>query len=249
LPTDNPIGQPFIQLAVVESTNNYAMAEVQARMAEHGTTWFAHHQTAGKGQRGKTWLMDAGLNIMLSILIEPVTLRTVDQFKLSATIATGCFDFFEAYALDETTIKWPNDIYWKDRKAGGILIENIMQGGQWRYAVVGIGININQTEFSSELRNPVSLKQITGKDFNSVELAQELCSFINDRWKQLVAGGFSDILKDYNDGLYMAGGRVTFKKNGEQFEAVVRSVNKNGELVINDGNEVVSFGEVEWVLS
>jgi BirA family biotin operon repressor/biotin-[acetyl-CoA-carboxylase] ligase len=225
------------------------MAQVQAQMAEHGTTWFAHHQTAGKGQRGKTWLMDAGLNIMVSILIEPVTLRTVDQFKLSATIATGCYDFFAAYALDETTIKWPNDIYWKDRKAGGILIENIMQGDQWRYAIVGIGININQAEFSSELRNPVSLKQITGKSFDSVQLANELCSFINVRWQQLVAGGFLDILEHYNNGLYKAGEQVRFKKYGEQFVAIVRSVNEKGELVLNDGNEIVSFGEVEWVLS
>jgi BirA family biotin operon repressor/biotin-[acetyl-CoA-carboxylase] ligase len=95
----------------------------------------------------------------------------------------------------------------------------------------------------------VSLKQITGKDFNSVELAKELCSYINNRWQRLVEEGFSDILKDYNKGLYKAGEQVIFTQNGERFEAIVRSVNKTGQLLINDGKDFISFGEVEWVLS
>jgi BirA family biotin operon repressor/biotin-[acetyl-CoA-carboxylase] ligase len=249
LPSDNPIGQPFIQLPVVESTNNYAMAAVQAQMAGHGAAWFAYHQTAGKGQRGKSWLMDAGLNVMLSIVIEPLVLKIADQFKLSAAIATACYDFFSAYALDDSRIKWPNDIYWRDRKAGGILIENIMQGDQWKYAVVGMGININQTDFPPELPNPVSLKQITGKDFDSVKLAKELCDCINSRWQHLIAGGFSEILKDYNKALYKAGEQVMFKKDSGTFEAKISSVNTSGELIINNGDEAIIFGEVEWMLS
>ena len=82
------------------------------------------------------------------------------------------YDFFNFYAIDETSIKWPNDIYWRDRKAGGILIENILQGKKWKFAIVGIGININQTLFPASLPNPVSLKQITGKTFNVVELGK-----------------------------------------------------------------------------
>lgn len=246
--SDKPIGQPFIELAEVESTNNYAMAQVQAQMAEHGSAWFAHHQTAGKGQRGKSWLTDAGLNILLSTVIEPVNLRADDQFKLSAAIATACYDFFSSYALEETRIKWPNDIYWKDRKAGGILIENILQGEQWKYAIAGMGININQTEFPGGLSNPVSLKQITGKDFNTVELAKELCSYVNMRWQQLVAGEFLLILEDYNKGLYKAGEMATFKSGEQIFRATVKSVNSKGELVINNG-EIICYGETEWILS
>lgn len=246
--SDKPIGQPFIQLTEVKSTNNYAMAEVQAQMAEHGKVWFAHHQTEGKGQRGKRWMMDAGLNIMLSAVIKPVNLLPVDQFKLSAAMATACYDFFSAYALDDTRIKWPNDLYWKDRKAGGILIENIMQGEEWKYAIVGIGININQGLFSSDLPNPVSLKQITGKDFNTVQLAKELCTHMNNRWQQLVTGGFTGILEDYNKALYKAGEKVTFKKQRDSIEAIVASVNARGELLINEGADKFSFGQVEWVL-
>jgi BirA family biotin operon repressor/biotin-[acetyl-CoA-carboxylase] ligase len=247
--SDNPIGQPFIQLTEVESSNNYAMAEVQAQMAEHGKTWFAHHQTAGKGQRGKSWMMNAGQNIMLSIVIEPFCLHIGEQFKLSAAIATACYDFFKSYALDETRIKWPNDIYWKDRKAGGILIENVLQGNEWKYAIVGIGININQTDFPKHLPNPVSLKQITGKEFNPVDLARELCSYIDERWKEVASGSFSTTLEDYNNGLYKAGEEVSFRKQGEVIKARVSSVNMNGQLMVNDGNEGFSFGEVEWLFS
>ena len=249
MPSDNPIGQPFIQLPAVESTNNYAMAQVQSQMAEHGFAVFADHQTSGKGQRGKVWEMEHGQNIILSIVIEPSILQPIEQFKLSAVIATGCFDFFSAYALDETKIKWPNDIYWKDRKAGGILIENIMQGNEWKYAIAGMGININQTTFPSHLPNPVSLKQITGKEFDAVSMAKELCGYLNHRWRQLQEGNFDEILKDYNNALYKLGLPVNFKKDGRQIQAVVTGVNEKGELVIDGGRENIAFGEVEWILA
>ena len=139
----NPIGKPFIELPTVESSNNYATRQVQAHLAGHGATWFAYNQTKGKGQRGNTWTTHPGQNIILTTVIEPIHLKLADQFILSAAVAVACYDFFSSYALDETSIKWPNDIYWKDRKAGGILIENILQGTDWKYAIVGIAININ----------------------------------------------------------------------------------------------------------
>ena len=245
--SENPIGQPFIHLTQVESTNNYAMAQAQAQMAGHGTAWFADYQTKGKGQRGKVWTGEAGQNIFISILVAPSSLKLGDQFKLSAAVATACCNFFSAYALDETKIKWPNDIYWKDRKAGGILIENIMQGDNWKYAIVGIGININQTSFEG-IANAVSLKQITGKKFDALLLAKELCSRINGRWNQVVSGDFEKILFDYNALLYKANQQVVFRKDEEIFAAVVRSVNGVGELLINDG-EIIAYGEAQWVLS
>ena len=118
------IGQRLIILPVIDSTNNYAMGQATAGKAGHGTVYFTLEQTAGKGQRGKTWLATPGENIMMSVVIEPHPLKTSQQFLLSAAIALGCYDFFKNYAGDETSIKWPNDIYWRDRKAAGILIES-----------------------------------------------------------------------------------------------------------------------------
>src|SRR6187397_1554210 len=146
--------------------------------AQHGLAIFSHEQTAGKGQRGKNWVSEKDANIALSILLNPLPLSVPDQFKLSVCIAVSTWEFFSQYAGDETRIKWPNDLYWRDRKAGGVLIENVIgrwdpiaiglgsgveKSEAWKWSVIGIGININQTAFSPDLPNPVSLKQITGK--------------------------------------------------------------------------------------
>jgi BirA family biotin operon repressor/biotin-[acetyl-CoA-carboxylase] ligase len=249
LPPYNPIGQPFVQLSEVESTNNYAMAQVQAQLAVHGAAWFAHGQTAGKGQRGKAWITEPRQNIILTIIIEPFALKPAEQFTLSATVATACYDLFSKYAGDETTIKWPNDIYWKDRKAGGILIENIFNGSKWKYAVTGIGININQTVFPPGILNPVSLKQITGKTFDCVELAKELCLCIESRWQSLVSGNVNNVFDAYNSHLYKLNEPAKFRKGNAVFYATVKGVNKMGELLANAGfDTTVSHGEWEWVV-
>ena len=153
---------------------------------QHGMSIFSREQTAGKGQRGKNWDSEKDANIALSVLLNPYPLRIQDQFKLSVCVAVSVYEFFSSYAGEETKIKWPNDLYWRDRKTGGILIENVVrssasgvssqQSETWKWAIVGVGININQTLFAAELPNPVSLKQITGKNFEPVELAKELCS-------------------------------------------------------------------------
>ena len=104
----------------------------------------------------------------------PEKLPINEQFLLSASIALSCYDLLNKYLPGEIFIKWPNDLYIRDRKAGGILIENIISGIIWKYAIIGIGININQTKFDKRLPNPVSLKQATGQTFDVIDLAKKL---------------------------------------------------------------------------
>ena len=246
---ENPIGEPFFELGEVDSTNNYAMRQVQAQMAVHGTTWFAQYQNSGKGQRGKAWNAAHGENITMSIILQPAFIGIDNQFLLTVTVALACFDFFSKYAIDQTSIKWPNDIYWKDRKAGGILIENVVQGKEWRFSIAGIGININQTLFPSYLPNPVSLKQITGKSLGVIDLAKELCECLNYRWKQLSNQKYDELLQEYSIDLYKLGEMVTFRKNEKMFDAVVTGVNKNGELLVDaDEPLALTYGDAEWVI-
>src|SRR5205085_12114128 len=111
------------------------------------------------------------------------------QFQLSACIVVVTHHFLSRYVKEELKIKWPNDLYWRDKKLGGILIENIIRNtdqgiSKWEWAVAGIGININQTNFPDRLKNPVSLKLIVGKEFNPVGLAKELCSFVDHFYKK-----------------------------------------------------------------
>ena len=258
------IGPGFVELQSVDSTNKYAMTLAHAGMAYHGLVIFAHEQTAGKGQRGKNWNSEKDANISLSIIINPNSLLISEQFKLSICTAVSIHEFFSAWAGDETKLKWPNDLYWRDRKAGGVLIENVVGisssgvqsrdpkvfgSANWKWAVIGIGININQTSFPENLPNPVSLKQITGKNFEPVELAKNLCSVFDKNFKLLVSGNFDTLFKIYQTHLYKKNEKVKLKMDNRIFETTIKSVSESGQLITHHTiEERFEFGEIEWVL-
>jgi len=238
----------FNILDSIGSTNNYAMAQVHAGLAKHGMAYFAHDQTAGKGQRGKTWETEAGQNIALSIAVQPGKPFFQNQFLFNAAVANACYDFFNAYAGPEVSIKWPNDIYWRDRKAGGILIENKLMGREWKWAVAGIGININQTAFSGQQRNAVSLKQICGRTNDPVQLARELHEKVLAAITNTREADLPILLQQYNEHLFLRGKTTRLKKGNSIFETTIKAVNASGQLVTQDTMErEFNFGEVEWV--
>lgn len=248
------LGAPFIVLQSVDSTNNYAMAKVHEGVAQHGTTWFALSQTAGKGQRNKSWTSETGANIIMSIVINPEPLKPTQIFQLSGCITVAVYEFFKNFAGNETKIKWPNDIYWRDRKAAGILIENSIRSGDkdagsvWQWAIVGIGMNINETTFPSDLHNPVSLKQITGNSYDPVVLAKQLCKYLNLYFKKLINNGFQEILETYNYNLYKKAELVRLKKENRIFSATVKIVSPTGQLIVDHGiEEMLDFGDVQWL--
>jgi BirA family biotin operon repressor/biotin-[acetyl-CoA-carboxylase] ligase len=174
------IGAPLIELPSIDSTNIYAMEQIKAGKAISGSCYNTPFQTHGKGQHGRVWESEKGQNLLCSYVLELKSLNPAknwgpeDQKGLSAAVAIGAKAFFGANAGDETLIKLPNDIYWRDRKAGGILIENSLRGTEWTWTVIGIGFNINQTSFSPDAPNPVSLRQITGRQWEIARLQTEL---------------------------------------------------------------------------
>ena len=270
-PIISRLGQPFVELQSIDSTNNYALDHIRKAKARHGSTFYAHEQTAGKGQRGRKWEGESGANIAMSIVLEPRPLPVSSQFHLSACIAVAVQKFFSRYAGAGVTIKWPNDLYWMDKKAGGILIENIIAGKRkpentrdglpqntdtgsynqpvWRWAVAGIGININQTRFPDDLPNAISLKQITGKTFSTVPLAKELCDITNDLFTGLINEGFDTIYEDYNNSLYKRGESIKLKKGDWVLTTTVKGVTTEGQLVTYDGiiESKFNYGDVIWL--
>lgn len=270
----NSIGTPFIELQTIDSTNKYAMQLVHAGMAQHGMAVFAHNQTSGKGQRGKKWTSESNVNIALSIIIKPDLLQVYEQFYLSAAVALAAHHFLAKYAGEKTKIKWPNDLYWGDRKAGGILIESVIgsfkpannnsdlgadshtspankqqSSSLWQWAVIGIGININQIDFPEDLPNPVSLKQITGKNFEPIELAKELCDFINEQLDTLFNGKRIELIQQYNQYLYKLNEHIKLKKENRVFDVVINGVASSGKLMTTHTvDEEFDFGEVEWLI-
>jgi BirA family biotin operon repressor/biotin-[acetyl-CoA-carboxylase] ligase len=244
------IGTPFTHLKQVNSTNIYAMQQLQAKLAEHGAVFFADVQTAGKGQMGKKWESEAGQNLLMSILLNVSALNMGDQFALSAAIALAARDLLSIYIPADLTIKWPNDLYWGDRKAGGILIENQITSGIWAYAVAGIGININQTQFDEVQNKAVSLKQITGKIHPPINLAKELCKKIELRFKQLLeTNGSEKILGEYNEVLYKKSQPVKLKNGTISAVYTINGVSKRGDLMATSGiQHQFQHGSIEWII-
>jgi BirA family transcriptional regulator, biotin operon repressor / biotin---[acetyl-CoA-carboxylase] ligase len=235
-------------LDTVDSTNNYAMAKVRAGMARHGLAFAAKEQTAGKGQRGKIWQSAPGQNIAMSLLLKADRLKVEQQFCLSMAVSLGVLEFLKKYLGEEIKIKWPNDLYWRDRKAGGILIETVFKGNNWKWAVVGIGININQLKFHRSLPNPVSLQQITGRQYDVIEMAGELYDAVMHQVEQMYTRSANSLLKEYTRHLYQLNQMVTLKKGSMVFKTTVQGVSVLGQLLTIDKMErQFDFGEVEWV--
>ena len=251
---NTPLGLPFTELTEVDSTNIYAMNQVKTNLAGHGAAFLAQKQWAGKGQMGKVWEAQSGQNILLSLVLDPKKLvfngSDLDPSIVSMLIAVGTFNFFTRYGGDETRIKWPNDIYWRDRKAAGILIENSFRGPIWQWSIAGMGVNINQTNFGTELNKAVSLKQITGKTYLVKDLAVELCKHIQDALDLLVTQGPDELIALYNNALYKKGELVTVAVHEVIKTVTICRVVPNGYLEIENENgtkQSVALGAVKWL--
>ena len=243
------IGQNFHVLTSVDSTNNYAMAQVHGGAARHGDTYFALEQTAGKGQRDKKWITTAGENILMSTILYPAPLLFSDLPLLNMAVALSCHHLLQQFEKEKIKIKWPNDLYWNDRKAGGILIENGFQGNGWQYAIVGIGLNINQTHFPGHLPNPASLKQALGYDLDVIALAHELCGLLQTSYQQLMHGERAALLYEYNQALYKLAQTVRLRKGNIVFPARIEGVDEQGGLLVQSNlAQRFGTGEVEWVI-
>jgi BirA family biotin operon repressor/biotin-[acetyl-CoA-carboxylase] ligase len=251
------LGEPLIELSSIDSTNIYAISQIQQQMAVSGSCYRTDFQTNGKGQLGRVWDSAKGQNLLCSYVLslhdvqkpnENVKIwAPKDQIGLSFAVSLAVSDFFQTMAGEETSIKWPNDLYWRDRKAGGILIENTVRGNTWAWSIIGIGININQTEFSTEVGRPVSLKQITGKDWDIPMLLTALSKAMTMRVNEWIHTGADGLLKQYNDRLFKKGAMVNFNANGNSFSGKVMGVNEMGQLIVDQGTvETYNFGDLKW---
>ena len=132
------------------------------------------YQTAGRGQAGNSWESEKGKNLLFSTLLRYEGIRATKQWRLSMLVAVALWETLAKYLPQEQLrIKWPNDIYFGDKKLVGILIENSLVGQYVGYSIAGIGVNVNQAEWQSDAPNPISMKQITGKDYDVEELMKE----------------------------------------------------------------------------
>ncbi len=232
----------------VDSTNNYAMGLIQRGEATDGIAVFAREQRNGKGRRGRQWLSSKDENVILSICVQMQWQRVSQQFGLSMAVALGCMDLMSKYISGKATIKWPNDIFINDTKAGGILIENVIRGTLWQWTVIGIGLNINQQKFEDPTFKATSLQLETGNEFDVLQLSGELYEFVLNRIAGLKEGEFENILKEYNENLFARGQLVRIKKENFVFETRITGVSSTGQLLTEDTiKRQFNFDEIKFV--
>jgi len=213
------------------STNQYMLNELQTAGVESGAAVVTFNQTKGRGQKGNTWISEPEKNITYSLVIKPEYIPARNQFLLSEFVSLTVKTLLDEYTK-EITIKWPNDIYYKNSKIGGILIENKLEGSLIAYSVIGIGLNINQTVFPKDLPNPISLSQITGEQYELKDLAEKMHRRLITAFEHLNTDNESDIRKYYLNSLFRRDGYHLYRDSKGEFKARIMDINAHGHLIL-----------------
>ena len=245
------VGQNLITLKEVDSTNTFLKNTLSnSKPLPEGTVIMAESQYAGRGQQQNGWHSQAGKNLTFSLLLNPSFLPVTQQFDLTRVISLGVFNALEALLGDQLKIKWPNDIYYGDKKLGGILIENLLQGSLIKQAVIGIGINVNQLEFPDWVPNPISINQILQQDYDLQLLLSQICRHIEAWYLKLRAGKTELIREAYLNSMYWLNETHLFRSNGDVFSGKIKNIENNGLLVVNNNIETefkFTFKEIEFL--
>ena len=210
----------------------------------------ARHQTAGRGQGGNRWEDAEGQNLLFSIQIRPVEVAIDHQFVLAMAEALALKRALDAYA-DGMELKWPNDIYHRDRKLSGTLIETAVSGGRLKRMILGTGINVNQRRFTSDAPNPVSLSQITGSDESIDRLLERILQAFDDYYRRVLEGDYAGISHEYHEALYRRKGFYRYRDKDGEFDAELVGVAYDGRLSLRDSEgrqRSYAFKEVEFII-
>jgi len=227
------VGQTIVKLSEVNSTNTYVKELLSnSKPLLDGTVIMADHQFAGRGQNNNVWESKPGENLTFSIYLNPTFLAVNQQFELNKAVCLGIIDYLNLIIGDEFKIKWPNDIYYQDKKIGGILIENITKGYQLKDSVVGIGLNINQKEFGDLNNRASSLSKILHQNYDLDKLLAQICQSIEKRYLQLKAGKLQLLHDDYLKRLFRINELHQYNIENQNFEGIIKGVTPTGRLTL-----------------
>lgn len=214
----------------------------------------ARRQTAGRGQRGNSWESLPFTNLTFSLLVKPQALPAARQFELSMVVSLALADAVDAVLAadgvpDRCSLKWPNDLYCGDRKLAGILIENSLNGSNIARSIVGIGLNVNQKEFFSDAPNPLSLTNLTGREYDLDRLMEHIAGTIASAIDGYRAEPDGDaLLARYRARMWRGAGEWPFREpGGPVFRASIAGVGADGTLSLSNGRSY-AFKEVAFVL-
>lgn len=240
----------IIQVDETESTNSFLKELVRKEHVPEGSAVVAKFQTKGRGQADSSWESAYDKNLLFSIVIYPDGIWASRQFLISQIAALSVKETLECYT-DQVSIKWPNDIYRKDQKISGMLIENDLSGQTICCSVIGIGINVNQSFFTGNLPNPVSLYQITGKEWSRDEIFHRFLRKFFDYYLLLLQEKETWIRERYLAALYRKDGFYPYSDANGRFQAQIQAIDLTGHLVLqleNGERRRYAFKEVSYVI-
>jgi len=240
----------FIFKDSLDSTNNLAHELLEIGEIIEPTVIFSHFQTVGKGYANNFWESETGKNLTFSMVVFPRFLESNHVFFVSIAVSLALADFLEQY-VDNVKIKWPNDIYVGNFKIAGILIENSVLGNFLEHSIIGIGLNINQVKFKSPAPNPISLSQLTQKNYNLNELLYVLVEKIQQKIIELKTQNFELLLQEYCSKLFRYNEFCMYKSEKSTFEAKIINVTEYGFLQLQKkSGEIMkfTFKEIEFLI-
>ena len=243
------IGKVLIELESIDSTNRFAASYLANNKPIEGTTIIAYNQSKGKGQFGNSWESESGKNITISIILYPKFLKPTAHFLLNQVCSLAIRDLVSELTGEEAKVKWPNDIYLNDKKIGGILIENSIIKDRIESTIVGIGLNVNQTRFSRDVPNAISLKLASGENFVLSKVRQQLFSNLERYYLLLKDNQLESVRSKYLEHLRGLNVAHRFSRKNQELDGVIKGVDPLGRLMVGfDGSvEAFNFKEIEML--
>lgn len=237
---------PLIKLDAIDSTNDFLKQLFKESAVEDYTIVLANEQTKGKGQMGAKWISEPGKNLTMSILVKHVHFKNQNIYDFNITVALSVIKVLKNIQIPNVAIKWPNDIMADSKKVAGILIENIVKTEGCFTAIVGIGLNLNQTNFEN-LPQASSLKCITGKTYELEEIALLLKDSLEAN--RLTLNQDADLLwSAYHENLYKKDYPSPFEdKSGNRFMGIIKKVTRDGKLEVLLNDDSLTHFEVKEV--
>ncbi|WP_291860209.1 biotin--[acetyl-CoA-carboxylase] ligase [Marinilabilia sp.] len=239
----------IIQPGQTPSTNSFLKELLKQRRLHECSVVITNNQTAGRGQPGNKWETQSGKNLTFSMVLYPNMVKAPEQFIISKAVSVAIIDVLKKFNI-QATIKWPNDIYVNNQKLGGILIENTLSRQVIDQCIVGIGLNINQEKFPEHLPNPVSIKNITGKETDLLFVFKELHESLSDYYDLVATQNHQEIDEKYLKNLFRKTGKHLFRDQNGEFEAEFGGIGPAGHLYLkreDDTTIAYAFKEVEFI--
>lgn len=246
-----PQGWKIAFLPETDSTMLQLKSEQYAPQPGETTLLVTDYQTAGRGQRGTSWEADAGKNLLFGFAFCPDDVPVTHQFALSEALALAVCRSLQHYA-EGFTVKWPNDIYWHDKKICGMLLEHTVCGTHISQTLTGVGININQHAFRSDAPNPISLWQIIGKEVNRAEVLEEIVWQFAEQYVFIKAKKYDIVHEAYMRHLYRRQGFYPYRDAEGLFNASIENISPLGMLTLRriDGTlSTYAFKEVQAIIN